>query len=423
MGENTVGEWFSSRRLGLFIHFGLYAIDAWHEQAQMRRRVPRREYEGLASRFNPDKFDAEAIVRKALELGMEYLCITAKHHDGFCLWATKHTDYNVMNTPYKKDIIGQVADACHRHGLAFGIYYSVVDWHHPNYPNEGRHHELPCPGPDDRPDWDKYMSYLEGQVTELCSNYGEVRHFFWDMNVPGFFDPSVNESLRRLQPGMVINDRGFDPGDFGTPEREYDRDAGSRHSKFGRPAEACNSVGMQSWGYRGDEDYYLPQFLIRSIAMFMSKGAHYLLNVGPAPDGTLPKEACQILDQIGSWYVRTMEAYSDTTPCSQLTSNGDVMLTRRGSTLYVHVIPPVKSGSVTLPPLSDMPQEAVLLNTGQALECSSETLPSFWETGKPVLRIRGLPAGLTASGETMVVRLSFANPSVFNQTGISEFVG
>ena len=148
----TRAEWFSKRKLGLFLHFGLYSIEGWHEQDQMRRRIPRATYEKLITRFNPVDFNADRILDLAESVGMEYVCLTTKHHDGFCLWDTQQTDFNVTKSPYGKDIIRQLADTCHRRGFPLGLYYSVADWHHPNYPNQGRHHELPGPVDGDSPD-------------------------------------------------------------------------------------------------------------------------------------------------------------------------------------------------------------------------------------------------------------------------------
>ncbi len=412
-----IDEWFSARKLGLFLHFGLYSIEGWHEQDQMRRRIPRIEYENLISRFNPAAFDPDRILKLAEAVGMEYVCLTTKHHDGFCLWDSKQTDFNVMHSPYGMDIVRKMADACHARGFPLGLYYSVVDWHHPNYPNHGRHHELAGPEPGDAPNWSLYMDYLRAQVQELCTNYGEIRHFFWDMNVPGHFDPTVNAMLRSLQPNIVINDRGFDDGDFGTPEREDQKDDTDRATCFARPTEACNSVGTQSWGYRKDEDYYTSTFLIQSIDEMMTKGAHYLLNVGPDANGRIPEVASAILSEIGDWYGRTYEAFSDTQPCSELTTNPDVLMTRRGNMIYVHLRNPVKSNAVVLPPLSEMPSEAVLLNTGDALDCSIDVLPGYWKDNLHMLRIKGLRQELLNGGETLVVRLRFAHDKLlFNNT-------
>lgn len=404
--NDPVAEWFSQRRMGLFLHFGLYSIEGWHEQDQMRRRIPRAEYAKLISRFNPTEWDPDAIIDLAQEVGMEYACLTSKHHDGFCLWDTRQTDFNIMNSPYGKDMIRQFADACHRRNFPLGIYYSVVDWKQPNYPNEGRHHEIP-PQAEDSPDWDKYMAFLKAQVTELCTNYGEVRYWFWDMNVPEVKDPSVNALIRSLQPNIVINNRGFDEGDFGTPERDYGHDIQKAASGFQRPTEACNSVGTQSWGYRQDESYYSTSYLIGCIDEMMCNGANYLLNVGPDAKGRVPDVAADILREIGNWYGKVREAFGDAVPASELTPRKNVLLTRRENTLYVHLKKPVESDTIVLPPIDVLPRKAVLLNTGKALACSTEVLPVHFRKQQHFLWVKGLPRDLLDSSETLVIRLDF----------------
>ena len=205
-------DWFFQKRFGLFVHWGVYAIPAWQEQLHWRGRVPREQYRKLIRDFNPVRFDPDAWLDLAQDAGMEYLCVTTKHHDGFCLWDTAQTDYNVMHTPYGKDILALLAEACHRRGVPLCLYYSVVDWHQPNYPNQDRSHELPGPGPDDEPDIDRYMAFLKAQVRELCTRYGEIACFWWDMNITGVVDPSINAMIRQLQPNALVNNRGFDDG-------------------------------------------------------------------------------------------------------------------------------------------------------------------------------------------------------------------
>jgi len=421
--SDCVKTWFSKRKLGMFIHFGLYSIDGWHEQDQMRRKIPRKTYEKLSQRFNPVNFNPDAILDLAEQAGMEYICLTTKHHDGFCLWDTKQTEFTIMNSPYSKDLLKELADACHKRNFPLGIYYSVVDWHHPNYPNQGRHHELAEPEEGDVPDLPKYMDYLKAQVKELCSNYGEIRHFFWDMNVPEHKDPSINNMLRSLQPNIVINDRGCDQGDFGTPEREYDKSKTDRHTQFNRPTEACNSVGTQSWGYRENENYYSHTFLMQSIDNMMSKGANYLLNVGPDSKGNIPEVACDMLIKIGEWYNKVRNSFADTQPCTELTTNQDVLLTKKDKILYVHLIPPVKSDAVILAPLSTIPHKATILNTGKELECSKDILPMYWQNREHVLRIKGLPRDLITGCEPLIIKLQFDEQLPMPLKKAKEFQG
>lgn len=404
-------DWFFKKRLGLFLHFGLYAIEGWHEQDQMRRFIPRKQYEKLIRRFNPQQFDPESILDLAESVGMGYVCLTTKHHDGFCLWDTACTDFNVMNSPYGKDIVKLLAEECHRRNFSLGLYYSIVDWHHPNYPNQGRSHELPNPEDGDEPNFSRYMEFLKKQVQELCTRYGPVHHFFWDMNVPEHHDPSINSMLRSLQPSMVINDRGFDEGDFATPEREFQTDTLKGICPFTKPTEACNSVGTQSWGYRREEDYYSQRQLIESIDTVLAKGGNYLLNVGPDADGRIPEQPTGILRRIEEWYCNTREAFEGCDPAPELTDNTNVWLTRKGLTLYVHLSRLPISEAVVLNPIKQYPARAVLLNTGQPVEVSVDLLPlpGLWESREKFLRIRHLPVN-DFTNQVLVVRLDFERP-------------
>ena len=396
-------DWFFRRRFGMFVHWGLYALPAWHEQIQWRRGIRRREYAQLLHRFNPERFDPDAWLDAAERAGMEYVCFTTKHHDGFCLWDTRLTDFNVMRSPYGRDILAMLAEACHRRGVPLCLYYSCVDWHHPNYPNEGRHHELPGPEDGDEPDLPRYMEFLKGQMRELCTNYGEIHGIFWDMNVPQHRDPSVNAMVRALQPKAVIDNRGYDEGDYDTPERQV-----PEGRRFTRPTEACQSVGRESWGYKEDEDYYSTLHLMQSIDKILAMGGNYLLNVGPRADGTLPPEAVAILERIGDWYGRVREAFAGAEPASDRTDNQGVLLTARGDTVYVHFPRQPEAGGTVLRPLDSAPRRATLLNTGAALQASVEVTPRLWQDGRPYLRLRGLPVDTPVGlAEPLVAKLEF----------------
>ena len=400
-------DWFFEKRFGLFVHWGLYAIPGWHEQHQWRARVPRAEYVKLAQQWNPKKFDPDAWLDLMEETGMKYVCLTTKHHDGFCLWDTRQTAFNTMRTPYGRDIVKMLADACHRRQVPLCLYYSIADWNHPNYPNEGRHHELP-PQTGDQPDWKKYLDFLRAQVRELCSNYGAIHGFWWDMNVPKHVDRSINGLIRQLQPQAIVNNRGFDEGDFGTPERDYDSGA-AEAAAFEQPTEACQSVGLESWGYRKDEDYYSDRHLLRSLDRYLARDANYLLNVGPTPEGVIPEPALAILRRIGRWYGAVKESLENVEPAFQLTSNRNVLLTRRDRTLYVHLHKDPLGDGVKLKPITVVPKNAVLLNDGRRLECAVNLAPSDHTEQKAYLRLRGLPVNELAN-TVLVARLDFDRP-------------
>ena len=396
-------DWFFEKRFGLLVHWGLYAIPGWHEQHQWRARVSRDEYAKLAAQWNPTEYDPDAWLDLAAEAGMKYVCFTTKHHDGFCLWDTRQTSYNTMNTPYGRDVLKMLADACHRRGFPLCLYYSCVDWHQPNYPNQGRHHELAGPLQGDQPDFAKYMEFLKAQVRELCANYGEIHGFWWDMNVPKHVDRSINAMIRKLQPKAVINNRGYDEGDFGTPERDYEKDEGQ---PLNRRTEANQSVGSESWGYRRDEDYYTDGHLMRSIDKYLARDANYLLNVGPTPAGTIAQEAAAILKRIGRWYHAVKESLEDVTPASCYTVNRNVLLTRRENALYVHLFKEPTSAAVKLKPIQVAPRRATLLNTGAAVDFAVDLLPSEHVEHKPCLRLRKLPVNEMAD-TVLVVKLEF----------------
>lgn len=407
---NDSRDWFFEKRYGLFLHWGLYAIPAWHEQQQWRGRVPREEYVKLAAQWNPRNFNPHQWLDLMQEVGMEYICLTTKHHDGFCLWNTAQTQFNTMNTPFGRDIVAELALACQQRDVPLCLYYSCVDWHQPNYPNQDRHHELP-PQPGDHPDHAKYLEFLKAQVRELCTNYGPIHGFWWDMNVEEHVDPSINALIRELQPGCIINNRGYDEGDFGTPERDYD--AAGESLEFERPTEACQSVGVESWGYRHDEDFYSDAHLARSIAKYRARDANYLLNVGPTPDGIIPPESEAILRRLGAWYSQVREAFDDVQPASHLVQNNRLLLTQRDNTLYAVLHQEPLSETVKLKPIQIAPRRVTLLNTGEELPWALDLTPSEHIDHKAYLRLRKLPVN-QLSNTALVVKLEFDDLSSLN---------
>lgn len=398
-------DWFFEKRFGMFVHWGLYAIPGWHEQHQYRYRVERSEYVKLKEQWNPQQFDTNKWLDLMEEAGMKYLTVTAKHCDGFCLWDTKQTSYNTMNTPYKKDIIRMIADACHRRKVPLCLYYSIVDWNNPNYPNQGRAHELQ-PQPHDSPNQARYVEFVRGQVRELCTNYGEIHGFWWDANRLGVVDPSINTMIRKLQPKAVINNRGFDDGDFSTPERDYEKDD---KINFDHPVEACQAVGMESWGYKNDEDYYTDRHLNSSIDRYMARNANYLLNVGPTSEGIIPSKAAELLSRIGKWKNSVDESFQKVQPDTDLINVPGVLVTKRDRTLYIHLNKMPVGDGLKLKPIHILPSKATLLNTGKAIECVVNLCPSDHTTQLPYLRLRNLPVNEFAN-TVLVAKLEFEQP-------------
>ena len=401
---NDGRDWFFEKRFGLFVHWGLYAINGLHEQEQMRYCVPAEEYVKLIDKFNPVKFNPDRWLDLAQEAGMEYLVLTAKHHDGFCLWDTKLSNFNVMNSLYKRDIIAMMAEACHRRGINLEIYYSVVDWHHPAYPNIGRHHEISSDQANH--DWDKYMDFLKGQIRELCSNYGTIHGIWWDMNVPEHKDPSVHEMIRKLQPSALINNRGFGDGDYSTPERDFDDEKLNGTQAYTKPTEACESIGAESWGYRDNEDYFSVGTLTRSFVKHFAKGANYLLNAGPRADGTFSEEAVRILKKIGQWRPQVKEAFEQVEPLPLTVDNGNILLGRKGNTLYVYLLDAPRKSGITLKPLEIQPKKVTLLNNGRELKSKVEVMPSLHAEHKAYLHVWNIPVDDLAN-EAVILKLEF----------------
>jgi len=378
-GENAISYHFS-RRLGLFIHWGIYAVPAWQEQHQLRLKVPRAEYAELAGKFNPDAFDPDAWIDLAESAGMTYLVFTAKHLDGFCMWDTQTTDFKVSNTPFGRDTLAELAEACRRRGMPLGLYFSAIDHHCPWYPNRGRGHELAGPEQGDTPDWSHFVDYMQQQIHELCTRYGDLAVFWWDAgNEIGLPAPHLNPLIRELQPGILINDRGMSSnGDFSTPERDWDEKVNTATS-FTRPVEACQSVGVQSWGYRRDEDYYSLAYLTTSIQKILAKGGNYLLNVGPRADGIIPPQAEAILAGIGNWFKPAHSALCRAAPAPGISDNSDVLLTRDGNTLYVHLIEEPIASAINLPPITETPERAFLLHTAEPVSTAVRNLPWLYK--------------------------------------------
>jgi alpha-L-fucosidase len=320
----------------------------------------------------------------------------------------------VTNTPYGKDVIRQLADACARKNMPLSLYYSWPDWYHPDYPNHGRHHQMFGPRPGEKQNRDNYYAYVKNQITELLTNYGKIYQLFWDLNVDEYSDLTINDYVRSLQPGVLICDRGPANSDYSTPERRI-----PSGKEFNRPTEANTSFGRESWGYKPDEDYYSDKFLMQSIDKVLAMGGNHLINVGPKPDGTWPGENIRSLKKIGTWYNKVKEAFTGTWPASYMVERDEmemeggavtvvrdeVWVTRRENILYVHLPHDPQSTSILLKPLDQMPKKVTLLNDGRELEAKVDVVPWHWKE-KPWLRIRGLPVN-EMTDTVMVIKIEF----------------
>lgn len=298
--------WFREAKYGLFIHWGLYAVPAgqWNGRAvpglgewiMNRAQIPVAEYEKLAARFNPVKFDAEAWVRFAEDAGMKYIVITSKHHDGFALYHSKVSPYNIVDaTPFKRDALKELADACARHNMRLGFYYSQAqDWHERN--GAGNTWDF---GPDEKKDFDQYLrDKAEPQVRELLTGYGPVALVWFD--TPRMMTQArgqrFTDLVRSLQPSTLIDGRLGAAGDYVT--------TGDNVIPSDRRAEAWETPATinHTWGYRTDDrDWKGPGSILFKLVDIVSKGGNYLLNVGPMADGVIPPASQDILRTVGAW--------------------------------------------------------------------------------------------------------------------------
>ncbi len=370
-----MGALTHENKFGMFIHWGLYSLTGLHEQAFARYNMDHAEYEALMNKFNPVDYDPEKWVLLAKKAGMKYICFTTKHHDGFCLWDTKQTDYNIMNTPYGKDVLKMLADACQKHGMLLSLYYSNPDWYHPYGYNSASTHQWKAKYPDVE-DTKKYRDFIKAQITELLTNYGSIYTFFWDIP-PKIEDGTLNALIKELQPGIYINDRGWSSGDFSTPEREQVKEL----KRFTRMTEACNSVGQQSWGYRSREDFYSSRYLCATIDKYMALGASYLLNIGPDGNGAITAEYEERLMAVGDWYNRMegcLECSEEDDFDYQITNNRYIAARKNGKT-YLHFFDGLISNAVSLKRYPSEPKSIRLMNTGEHLKYDIMYLPEAFK--------------------------------------------
>jgi alpha-L-fucosidase len=333
-------------RFGMFIHWGPISQTGYEISWTRGNGIPIEKYDNLYKTFDPEKFNADEWVSVAKEAGMKYIVLTCKHHDGFCLWPTKQTDYNIANTPFKRDVVGELAAACKKQGIAFGCYYSTTDWHNPDFP-------LTSPGGKvtrEHSDLEKYTAYLKAQVTELLTNYGPLITLWFD--VPQKFDKQrgqgVIDMARSIQPDILINDRTGASGDYSTPE-QYIGGANNQ-----RPWESCMTISAHNaWAWRGDSDGVKPlNTIIEMLASCAGGNGNMLLNVGPQPDGEINAAQVARLKEVGQWMQVNGDSIYGTTggPFPYLSWG---RATRKGDLLYLHVFDWPKDGVLRVPLLSD----------------------------------------------------------------------
>ena len=368
-------DWFEYDRFGMFVHWGLYALAARHEWVQSREQIAPDTYEQYQQYFAADRYDPKRWAELAAEAGMKYVVLTTKHHEGFCLWDSQLTDYKSTNTPFGRDAVAEFVTAVRDAGLKVGFYHSVIDWHHPDFPIDQIHPLREDPDAakiNEGRDIAKYREYLHGQVTELLTNYGEISYLFYDFSYPESRDPRYagkgkeawgSEDLmaltRKLQPGIIVNDRLDLPGDLATPEQYQPSGPMLRDGKPVR-WEACQTING-SWGYDRDNlDAKPVDLLVRMLVDGVSKGGNLLLNVGPNGRGEIDPPDAARLREIGDWMDLHADAIYGAGP-SDLTPPPGGVYTQRGNKLYLHLFTwPMRH--IHLPDLAGKIRYAQLMN-------------------------------------------------------------
>ena len=315
-------RWWHQARFGMFVHWGLYSAVGRHEWVMENEAIPVAEYEQLARHFTPQPNAARAWAKLARQAGQKYMVMTTKHHEGFCLFDTKLTNYSAPKQACGRDLVKEYVDAARAEGLRVGFYYSLMDWHHPDGAR--------CA--EDESARRRFVDYIHGQVRELCTNYGQLDVLWYDVNWPltpeGWEAAEMNAMVRKLQPGIIINNRTGLAEDFATPEQ--------RIEASDRAWEACMTMNG-SWGYqRADDDWKSPKTVLRNLITCARDGGNYLLNIGPRPDGSIPEESVRILTAAGKWMEKNGDTIYTAEPC-QVKRSAYALFTRKGNTLYMHV--------------------------------------------------------------------------------------
>jgi alpha-L-fucosidase len=351
-------KWWTDARFGMFLHWGPVSLKGTEIGWSRGKEVPAGEYDDLCKKFNPTEFDARQYVSIAKEAGMKYITLVAKHHDGFSMFATKLSDYNIMNTPFKRDVAKELADECNRQGVRFCVYYSIIDWHHPDYLPRG-------PG-DRRPskdaNLDNYFRFMNGQLEELAQNYHPSVLWFdgdWDNNWTAERGREVYAMLHRLGPNLVMNNRlgtgrgkdGISPpettvGDFHTPEQVIGHFSDNRNIYW----ESCVTLGRQ-WSWKPNDELKTVKQCIDLLVENAGRNGNFLLNIGPMPDGRIEPRQVEVLREMGRWMKQYGESIYGTRGGPFRPEKWGVS-TCKGDTIYLHVLRWPDNGPLDLPGVS-----------------------------------------------------------------------
>jgi alpha-L-fucosidase len=317
-------KWWHEARFGMFVHWGLYSVLGRHEWVMEEEGIPVSEYELLAKRFQPQPNAARAWAKLAKTAGQKYMVMTSKHHEGFCNFDTKLTNYCATKQGPGRDLAREYLEAARAEGLRVGFYYSLMDWHHPDGARCAT-------DPEARK---RFVEYTHGLIRELMTNYGKIDVLWydvdWPLNAEQWESERMNKMVFELQPDIIVDNRNGLPGDFSTPEQEIVAEKGSRSW------ESCMTLN-DSWGYqRADDNWKSSKTVIRNLISCSRDGGNYLLNIGPKPDGSIPEESVRVLTDVGQWMSRNGASIHTIDRC-QVHASEFAGFTRQGNTLYMHV--------------------------------------------------------------------------------------
>jgi alpha-L-fucosidase len=375
--RNARMGWWRDAHFGMFIHWGVYAVPAGSYQGKevkgigewilKNAQIPLPEYKAYAREFNPVKYDPDAWVRLAQDAGVKYIVITTKHHDGFALYDSKVSDWDVVDaTPYGKDLLKPLVEACRKHGMKIGFYYSQSqDWTHPG----GAIRKTPRWDPAQEGDYDTYLKTIAApQVREILTNYGDVVELWWDTPTDMTAERSERFSfVQELQPHIIENNRlqnNFAKGDFCTPEQHIP-DTGLPYD-----FETCMTMNG-TWGYKSmDQNWKSTTVLIRNLVDIVSKGGNYLLNVGPTAEGEIPQPSVERLKEMGAWLKVNGEAIYGTT-ASPFAAPEWGRYTKKPGMLYAHVFDWPADGNLEIKSGGLKFRKATLLGADKAVEWSA----------------------------------------------------
>ena len=342
-------EWFQDAKFGLFIHWGVYSVLGDGEWVMNQQQIPITAYEKIPSFFNPTAFDAKAWVAMAKDAGMKYITITSKHHDGFAMWDSKVSDYNIVKrTPYGKDVLKMLADECRKEGIRLFFYHSQLDWHNPDYFPRGRTGGS-WTGRPESGDMNKYLDYMDAQLSELLTNYGDVAGIWfdgmWDKKDADWRLEQTYKLIHRLQPGALVGSNHHQAPYEGEDFQMFEKDLpGNNTTGFSAeqvvgalPKETCETIN-NSWGFNlKDDRYKSKKELIQYLVKAAGYGANFLLNVGPMPNGKIQPEHIAALKEMGDWLKVNGETIYGTRG-GPLTARDWGVTTQKENTVYVHLL-------------------------------------------------------------------------------------